>query len=242
MFEQYLRAWTMTLSTLLIALLLYVSRRKKYQIKWIDLILIMLVFTVTGSFGASIASLFAQGEIGGRRAYGTVLGNTLGIFLLLAIPYNRGKNFTDYAAIPTMATYCVAKANCIFGSCCYGIELYRTTQGEIIRFPSPLLETISLALITVWLLYMENKHHGTKFLWELNVLWFGVYRYVADLFRGDPDEVAPYFFRMPAGQFWSIVVIFTGLILIDRKFRCIYNRKPENKELINALIGKYPED
>lgn len=224
------------------AVILYVLRRKKYNISWKLLLCIFLVIGITGSVGASLSSYLTQGRWNGRRAYGVVLANTFAVLLVSKLWKRKDGSVLDYAAIPTMATYCIAKGHCYFIGCCYGITLFTTATGIEIRFPSQIVETLSLALILVWLLRLEKRGTADGFLWALNVLWYGITRYLADLFRGEAKQRMPYFLSLPSGQVWSIAVIFVGLMLLCYLFKKKYNRKLEDKEFLNAMIGRFPNE
>lgn len=240
MFQQYTIVWGMTLSAFIVAFLLYFIRRKTYFVSWCELFAIAAILAIGGTIGGSIASIIVQGYADGRRAYGIILLDTILLLPFIFVKKYANGRLTDFAAIPAQAICCIGKLQCCIDHCCYGITIFELTNGKAIRFPSEILEEITLLIILIWLLYLEKNKKATGFLWSLHVLWYGITRYIADLFRGNPKEHTIFLLGMRPGQFWSIVIVLAGLYLLGNMFKKQYGRKLENKELFNAMIGKFP--
>lgn len=240
MLKQFGQDWQMTLAAFIIAFTFYFTKKKKYSVTWTELIIISILLAFGGTIGNSIGSLITGTPAGGRRAYGMVLCNAFTVMTYTTLVKSRDGRLTDYAAIPAAAICCVGKAECIFEGCCYGIDLFQTTAGNTIQFPSQIFEELCLIGIVIFLMILEKKGTAYGFLWPLYVTWYGITRYIGDLFRGVPSEREPFFLGLPAGQLWSIVVIIVGLFELSLMFKRKYSRNPEGKELLRAIIGKYP--
>lgn len=241
MFQQYFTLWGMTLTAAILELFFYFSRRTRYSISCSELFAIILIIGIGSPVGASLASIIVQGYASGKRAYGMILLTTMLLLPYAAYRKSKDGRLTDYAALPALSICCAGKIQCCFDHCCYGIALFETESGKIIRFPSEILETITLFAMLFWLLDLERKEKAKSFLWPLYALWYGITRYVADLFRGNPKELKAFLFGIRPGQFWSIVIILMGFWLLGKAFKRKYGRDLEGKELLQAIIGKFPE-
>jgi len=62
-------------------------------------------------------------------------------------------------------------------------------------------------------------------------------RYAVDFLRGSALEKLPYFFTMPGGRFWSLIVFFLGLLWLFFALKDKLARKPKVIEMVKSLFG-----
>ncbi len=113
----------------------------------------------------------------------------------------------------------IMKAKCVVDGCCAGRVLFMSEAGELVRFPSQLVELI-VAYLLCWMLVTmsyRKAFRGIVYPWYL--ILYGATRFVLNFFR---DEWAQYDGGMiPLGTVWSVCAVAIGLawIAIEKKRR-----------------------
>ena len=208
-----------------------------WKIKTYKYWIIVPSMTVVGTLGAKTASWIAYGRFSGTRLYGTVLA--IAIFgavlaIILCIPYRELYGFSSGG---TWLAVTVMKVPCIIDGCCAGRVMFTNSSGNPVLFPSQIVETVVAALIFVWFYRLGQSKYSHSRLFPLAMIWYGIYRYLADFMRGHPVEQSPFILWIPAGRFFSLMILIIGLIamyLIVKK----ESNKVTAKEYIYSLIGK----
>lgn len=176
-------------------------------------IFVIAVGLLSGVLGLKIMRYIEDGTFMGTSFFGAHFFGGLGIVhacLLVRTSLSEMTEMLDISAQALCASQVVSKINCYIDQCCYGIVLFTSDNGDLIRFPSQLVEcAFSLflfILFTYWL--RRGKHRGT--IWYLYMVFYGVGRFFLNLLR----DTTPWILGMAAGNFWSMISIAIGLILL----------------------------
>lgn len=215
-------------------------RRKQYEMSCLWMFLFLGVYIVLGCLGAVFGSVIAYGYFGGIRLYGLMMLEIGSVFLTARWKKITPEMAGDYMATPLICACLGAKVLCLINDCCYGFILYVTESGAEVCFPSAIMEMTMWAAVAAALLVFEKKKTVTGLLFPIMVIWFGVLRYIADFFRGVYSERQPFLLWIPAGRFWSLVVVAMGLVYLYLSLKKKLQRKPGLKEMLRACIGKSP--
>ena len=189
---------------------------------------VSILLTVTGTLGTYIWCFVEDSTFGGRSYYGAVFLVPLA-FLLVAkwmkIPYG---NLMDYCAPAECIMLAIMKYQCLIDGCCGGITLCMPEDGVAIYFPSQIVELINALVIMVVLMVIayRKKYRGKVYAWYLII--YGATRFVLNWFR---SANYPLLLGLPAGNLWSLLALFIGLLwLTDRKIT-ITKRASAEKEI-----------
>ena len=213
-----------------------VFRKKKYDISWLQMLLIYVIVSFIGACGACFGSVISGGALLGVRLYGLMMFDTLSILLLHYLLKHPIGKLGDFISVPIMMVCAASKISCFIGNCCYGMVLYYV-DGEAVRFPSALAEMGLWILLTAFLLIIEYRGHVKNLMWPIAMIWFGVVRFSMDFFRGPASERTPFVFSLTFGRFWSLIVFMMGLILLYVALRKTLARNPKIKEYEKAIFG-----
>lgn len=212
-------------------------RNKRYNLSNWKVVFCFLFFSLTGALGSNIGSFAIGASFLGRRLYGLMIVDSIVLIALHFIFKQSIYIIGDFISVPVMAACWGGKLACLFQGCCYGYVMYIDEQGKVIRFPSQLFELLLWGGLVIWIIILEQKKYMSGVLWPFAMIWFGVTRYIADFFRGVPSEKLPLVWRIPGGQFWSIVLILMGLIYLFLFLRKLLNHLPTFKEYFKACFG-----
>ncbi len=226
--------------TVLFALPTIIPRRKKYEMSWLWVILVLWLFFTMGVFGAIFGSFISYGVLRGIRLYGLIMFEIISVYLISWWKKAPPQQVGDYVAAPIASLCGGAKVSCVVDACCSGFVLYYGETGKPVCFPSQLMEVVMWIALAIVLVIFEKKKTVTGLLFPIMVIWFGILRYIADFFRGSPTELKPFLLWIPAGRFWSLVVVAMGFVLLYFWLKKQLERKPTVKEMLRVCIGKSP--
>lgn len=198
-------------------LILSVFRRKQYSLPLWKSIVIPFLLTIFGVTGTMILFFIETGRFGGISFYGSVL--LIPVLLiptawLLRVPYGK---ITDYAVPQICIMLSVMKVSCFITGCCGGIALYTSPAGDIVHFPSQIVELVVSLLICALILYLDKRRVLENRLYGVYFLVYGILRFGLNFLR---DGIKPFVWIVPAGHFWSLISIGLGIAWI-----LLYNRK-----------------
>lgn len=190
----------------------------KYQItKW-KIVPTAFVLTVVGTLGTYLWFFVENFAFGGRSFYGAVFLVPVVFWLfayVIRIPYAQ---LMDLCAPAECIMLSIMKIKCLIDGCCIGRTLFVTELGEIVRFPSQIVELVA-AYVIVWVLLAmscKTQHRGKIYPWYL--ILYGASRFVLNFFR---DEWAQYNGGIPPfGNIWSVCAVIIGVVWI-----ILYNKR-----------------
>lgn len=226
--------------TVLFALPTIIPRRKKYEMSRLWVFLVLLIFFTMGVLGAMFGSFISYGFWLGIRLYGLIMFEVVSVYLVSWWKKAPPQQVGDYVAAPIASLSCGAKINCLVRDCCWGFVIYGAETENPVRFPSVWMEIAMWAGLAVALVIFEKKKTVTGLLFPVMVIWFGILRYVADFFRGAYSERQPFLLWIPAGRFWSLVLVAMGFVLLYFWLKKQLERRPTVKEMLRVCIGKSP--
>ena len=201
--------------------------RKKFNIMWEDLALVMiasafslfifahLVFAITNidklvilfrnisnlSFDKIIAMLAEC--FGGMVFYGGFIGGAIGIMFYCRVINKKlnKNNFLDIYAVLTPLFHIFGRIGCFLGGCCYGVEseFGFTVHGNTLN-------------------PMFNKNIMRDKLIYIYMLVYPVVRFIDEFFRG--DAYRGFLFGLSTSQWISIILfVFSVTMLIIKHFK-----------------------
>lgn len=188
-------------------------RMKKYNISLKKMLIIYIVVSTIGFIGARFGPSWVGIKDIGVRLYGLVMFDFLAIFPMSKIMKIGIREYGDFVAPPIMAVCASSKINCMINNCCKGFVMSNGENGPVL-FPSAIVEMVIWAIFVIVLLLIEKSQKAEGLLWPILMILFGAARYSVDFLRGSEWEHNPYFFSMPGGQFWSLMVLIAGLIYL----------------------------
>ena len=225
------------ISTILRIVLGYVQK-DIWKIRTYKYFIITPVMSIVGAFGAKIASYIAYGRFSGTRLYGTVLA--LAIFgavlaIMLCIPY---RELYGFSSVGTWLSIAIMKVPCILQGCCAGRTLFTDSSGNPVLFPSQIVETVIAALFFIWFFRLAKTKYPHGAMFPLMMVWYGIYRYAVDWMRGHPLEQSPFVLWIPAGRFFSLLILIIGLVSLYLVVKKRDVNKLTAKKYVYYLFGK----
>lgn len=211
-------------------------QRKKYNISVPLFFVIWLVFTITGTFGASLGAVLSGLSWSGKRLHGMVFFDAIAVLLFCFVSKKKNGHIGDYISIPVISACAAAKVGCVLEGCCYGTVLFVNGQGESVRFPSQAIELLTWITLIAVLFYIEKKKRSKDLMLPISMVWFGILRYFVDFFRGSAIEKKPILLHTPAGRLYSVCTLLLGLMLLFFALRKKLGRTPKVKEYLKSLV------
>ena len=181
------------------------------------------LLTIVGTLGTYAWFFVENFKFGGRSFYGAVFFVPL-VFLLLPsiikIPYGQ---LVDLCAPAECIMLSFMKVQCLVTGCCAGRALFTNELGEIVRFPSQLVELLFAYAIAIALMVMSHKAMFKEKVYPWYLILYGSTRFVLNFFR---EEWELYNGGVPPlGTIWSVLAVIIGVCWIVH-----YDRKMHKKE------------
>jgi len=199
-----------TLAMLILMLIIGI----KYRMNLWKCIPVAVVLTIVGTIGTYLMYFVENASFEGSSYFGAVFFVPI-VFIvfskLIKIPYG---DLLDLCAPAECIMLVLMKYQCLINGCCSGRMLYLTPEGVAVMFPSQLVELINAVVLMLVLMVMalSQKWRGKIYPWYLII--YGCTRFVLNWFR----FTSPLLMGLPAGNLWSLVAIFIGVLwLTDRK-------------------------
>lgn len=219
-------------------LLFLIFLRKKYDFSIKMMVILHVLFTITGAFGASLGAVLSGMSWAGKRLHMLMAVDSITLTFLCKLLKEDENHMGDYLAIPVVAVCAAAKVGCVLCDCCYGIIMFVNSEGVAVRFPSASFELGMWILLVFWLLAVERKGTVKGFLWPIALIWFGILRFLVDFMRGSSIERQLTLMGIPIGGFWSLVVLVMGVTYLICFFRRKYERNPSLMEMLRISIAQ----
>ena len=195
-----------------------------YKIKVFKCVIAALCLTLVGTAGTYVMGLVENDfRFGSRSFYGAVFLIPIvfvAIAPMLRIPYGK---LMDMSAPSVSIMLILMKALCLLEGCCGGCELYVTSAGKSVCFPSQIIELLNAAIIFAVLMYMIYKKRSMGKIYAWYMVIYGISRFVLNFFRAD---LASFVWILPAGHFWSLISLAAGALWLV----CL--AKKESKEIV----------
>lgn len=213
------------------AVLFLFGKKRGLESKSLDFVFYAGVASILVGFGSAalfqafynyLANPEAGFKLGGITFIGGLIG---GVIIFLVAYFIWGKKYGKLSEICEIAPCCILIAHafgrigCFFGGCCYGKEttsaLGMLFPGHVNPvYPTNLYEAIFLFLLfgVVAFLYLKGK---SKYNLDIYLIAYGVFRFLIEYLRGDPR--GSFIPGMSPSQFWSVLMIVIGIVLILMK-------------------------
>ncbi|MBQ3007967.1 MAG: prolipoprotein diacylglyceryl transferase [Oscillospiraceae bacterium] len=193
--------------TMAMFLLMYLRRKNYPQIKIWKMAVISLLLTFSGVAGAMLMFFIESGSFGGTSFFGSILFVPIIILpaILLKISYGE---LMDLCAPAESLMLAFMKFDCLLSGCCIGKYL----PSLEFQFPSQIVEMVVTLVIVALLLKIENNPDNKNTLYGWYLIFYGATRFVLNWFR---YGVKPFVWILPAGNFWSIIAVITGVLWVQ---------------------------
>lgn len=129
------------------------------------------------------------------------------------------------------------RIGCFFAGCCYGIPTDSFLGVQFPHLPSPvhptqLYESAFLFILSfiMFLLYFKKRFQQNMGVYLIS---YGVFRFLIEYIRG--DERGSFIGSVSPSQFWSIVMVILGIVLIVLMVPIAKKRKSYLEE--NPIVG-----
>ena len=169
-----------------------------------------VILTLAGVAGAKLMARIEMGVWGGTSFFGAVFFAPVLMMCVAFLFRVRVPDLLDLCAPSECVMLALLKVNCYLNGCCFGKVIGISREGEIIRFPSQIVESVTgLVLMAVLLMMIrQGRWRGRIYCWYL--VLYGTVRFALNLMR----ETEPFLFGMSAGNFWSLVSAAAGGLLL----------------------------
>lgn len=181
-----------------------------YKIAVWKTIISSVLLTLSGLLGARLMFFIESGRWGGVSFFGAVFFAPIIMLFVgyaLRVPV---KSLLDMCAPAECIMLALLKVKCYIDGCCDGRLLCVLEDGTAIRFESQIVELINAFIIMIVLIFMiyKGKATGRIYIWYMII--YGVSRFILNWFR----DTKPFIIGLPAGNFWSLVSIIIGVVLL----------------------------
>lgn len=210
------------------------AKKDKLESRYTDFITVDGVVTAAAGFGfaalfQSIYSYIENPEAGfgynGLTFYGGLIGGAA-VFVLLAFLFRKryqSKMIDIVGNVPLgiLIGHAFGRVGCFMAGCCYGkpttspigVQFTDLETGGLTEkvIPTNLIEAVFLFIVFGILLavYLKKAH---PYNLPLYMILYGIFRFVIEYFRDDDrGEFVP---GMSPSQFWSVILVIGGVILI----------------------------
>lgn len=217
------------------AMLMFMHLSKKGQLpddvsrRYLQIVLLAaIVGFVSAILFQSVYDFFKTGKfaIGGMTFMGGLIGGVLAFFVLFKFMATKDEKTylrvcAEYILISIVVAHFFGRIGCFFAGCCYGKE----TQSFLgVNFPGvghvhPTQLYEAALLLAIFLACYKFK----KYTLYIYPIAYGIGRYIIEFFRGD-ERGAFLFGVISPSQFWSILMVITGIVLI-----ILLNKKPKDQ-------------
>ena len=181
---------------------------------------------IVGLFSATIfQSLYNKIDsnsniVGGATFLGGLLGGAIFFFVACYLCRNKydGKLSDVISILPcaVLIGHFFGRIGCFLEGCCYGTQTnsflgvqFPNLENKV--HPTQLYEATFLLILFVVLLFLLLKY---KFNYNLSLylISYGIFRFLIEFLRG--DERGAFIKGISPSQFWSIIMIVIGVVLI----------------------------
>lgn len=183
--------------------------RKFYIVDIWKIVVSSLLLTISGLLGAKLMFWIESGKVGGVSFFGAIFLPPLSMSLvamLLSIPVGT---LLDMCAPAECIMLALLKIKCFFDGCCKGKVIYVVDTLEI-RFPSQMIEMLTVLGVFVFLLVLIRKGKYAYQIYAWYMVGYGITRFGLNLLR----ETEPFVWILPAGNFWALISSVIGVIWI----------------------------
>lgn len=191
---------------IILMFVLLLMRRKKYSLSISKTIYSFISIAFCGVLGVFIMFYLENGVWGGISFFGSILIGPLLLIpfsLVLKIPFFKA---LSWCAPSICLVHIMSKINCYIVGCCSGNDFY----NSMIPIPLQLLEGLLIFVILLILLLAEKILKNKNNVFPIYLVLYGIVRFVLNYYRKD----IAVFYILPAGNFWSIISVMTGLFLV----------------------------
>jgi len=153
--------------------------------------------------------------------YGGVISGICAVYVLSCKYKISFLKLSDIIVIGVPLAHALGRIGCFFYGCCYGKPTVSwigvqfppgSPAGDLGArvIPTQLISAVFLLFIFLTLLMISRKKKFDGQISSYYLIFYGVFRFVIELFRGDPRG---YIFGLSTSQFISLILVFLGIIL-----------------------------
>lgn len=181
-------------------------RRKKYELKIYEIIVLMLFLAFSGVLGAfTMFYIESGGKWGGQSFFGAVLFSPIFMFPIIKIMKKDYFKMMSLCAPAECIMLAILKVHCGVVGCCLGNGVIENMLGLELQ----VIESIVAIIVMFILLFIERNNDNIKLIYFYYLLIYGAFRFALNFFRAN---LSYFIWILSAGHFWSLVAIFIGLI------------------------------
>lgn len=191
-------------------------------------VIITVFLSISGILGTKLLNLIESGRWGGTSFFGCLFFAPIVMIPLARYMHVKVGELLDVCTPAGCMMLIILKVNCLIIGCCQGIVLQNLPDGNVVRFPSQIVEGINgLIMLFLILFYMsKNKYRGILYPWAM--IYYGATRFALNLLR----DTKPLIWIIPGGNLWGMVSIAIGTtaIIFFRKEMKFYHFMVDVKE------------
>lgn len=183
--------------------------RKFYELKLWKTAALSVLLTLAGTIGTKLLFWIENGSFSGVSFFGAIFFAPILMTLVAVVLKVPVGMVLDICAPAECMMLTLMKVSCLTSGCCKG-RILGMIEDIQIRFPSRIVEMIASFLIMLFLIRLIKKNEHRNEIYACYMISYGVVRFFLNLFR----ETTAFIWKLPAGNFWSIVSIICGLAII----------------------------
>lgn len=171
-------------------------------------VIFAVLLTVCGLASVKIMNYVESGSWSGLSFFGAVFLEPVFLLLLSLLLREKWETLLDLSAPSICGMLMVMKVHCMIFNCCKGRVLFENAAGEVVRFPSQIVELLAALALAVVLIRLMRDAGNRGRIYPLFMVLYGGSRFILNLCR----ETTPFVWILPAGNFWSLIAIVIGIV------------------------------
>lgn len=204
--------WLAMLAGFVSMMILMLSRRRLFQLKIIQAVILSILLMMAGLLGGKILyTLENMNEIlqsgvsfGGFSFFGSVFLIPIFMNAIKKVFFLNSSQMLDVCAPCVALMISIIRFGCFLNGCCGGVYI----KGYLFRWPTQAIESIFDILILLKLLSLENEKKMRGNLYALFMIYYGCVRFLIEFLRDTAKEC----FGFSHGQVFAIISIIIGWV------------------------------
>ncbi len=201
----------MLVSGTLLSFIWLLQFRDRLRMTWYAALIFSILHTLIGLFSVKAFAFIETGgkNAGGMSLYGGVFFMPLIYLLGAKITKRKTADVVDIFTACMIVTVMLARVNCIFAGCCYGINIFGNSG---LQWPARELEILFYLILLPIIAYRVKKNTMDGLAYPIYMISYGAFRFINEFLRYSDSRSIIH----PA-HIWSLISIAVGISIYAEK-------------------------